>query len=104
MSKYKQCTLTKGNVKQTTFLPAQYGLGEVVSLRDKKGIWDDGWTIIQAGEVVEKDTKEEDYMGEDYRVNDKGTFDSIKKWEKEILRGVKGEKKLDELVKGKFYI
>lgn len=54
MSLYRQCKMTKGDLTQTSWLPEPFGrVGRLIRLRQRGGVWDDGWTVIEAGEAVE---------------------------------------------------
>ncbi len=47
---YRQCLLVKntptGTLSQTSWLPEQFAkVGEVVQLRDCRGLWNNGWIV-----------------------------------------------------------
>jgi hypothetical protein len=50
--RYRQCKLRKGNSFQTSWLPDCFAkLGKVLRLRDQDKKWDDGWVVIEVGQV-----------------------------------------------------
>lgn len=45
---YTQCILLKGNLRQTSWIPAKFAVkGRVLKLRDAQDKWDDGWVVAQ---------------------------------------------------------
>ena len=52
---YRQCRLVKttpkGECVQVSWIPEPYAAtGRVLKLRDRDGVWDDGWRVLGAGE------------------------------------------------------
>ena len=43
---YTQCVLVKGNLRQTSWIPAKFAVPKrVLKLKDERGQWDDGWQV-----------------------------------------------------------
>ena len=46
---YRQCVLTKGTAKQTSWIPAEFAKeGRILRLKNEAG-WDDEWKVTLAG-------------------------------------------------------
>lgn len=49
MTYYKQCKMQKGNTFQTGYIPEEFAvLDKIIKLREK-GVWDNGWKVIEVG-------------------------------------------------------
>jgi hypothetical protein len=57
---YCQCRLQKTGKgvhwEQTSFIPEEFAVeGKIIKLRDKEGVWDDGWEVMETGAVHSED-------------------------------------------------
>lgn len=49
---YRQCRLQRGNLTTVSFIPDKFAKeGWILELRDRHGVWTDGWHVIGAGSL-----------------------------------------------------
>jgi hypothetical protein len=76
---FVQCTLRRNNVEQVSWIPMKFALhGNVLRLKNHKGIWENGWEVIHLGNSQEEHLIHDPHIA--VKQHRKRTGDSLPKY------------------------